>query len=432
MASGERSSRLAPKAVMAGRYRLVRRLGSGGMATVWLAEDERLGRPVAIKALADILAEDDVYLRRFRREAEVAAKLSHPNLVWVYDYSDDEQRPFLVMEYVEGTTLAELTDRGKKVDAARLAGELLSAMSHIHAAGIVHRDVKPSNVMISPEGTARLTDFGIAQPEDASRITQTGQVVGSRGYIAPEVMAGERATPSSDLYSCGMVLRDHAGPDSPRAVRELVGRLIRDDPKSRPRSAAEAAALLEGEPTVPAPPPTVPTTQAVPTAPTDRVAPARTRRATRAGAPARRLLAGLVAAVVIGALVFLISTNGGDTPQTAQEEQARDGGAAPGVPAPADSPDPAEGARLNQEGFDLIQRGQPEAAVPILERAVSAFPEGSSDLNYAYALFNLGQALRLSGRSEAAIPVLEERATIDNQRETVLAELAAAREEAGE
>jgi eukaryotic-like serine/threonine-protein kinase len=423
MASRERSSRLAPQAVLAGRYRLVRRLGSGGMATVWLAEDERLGRPVAIKALADILAEDDVYLRRFRREAEVAARLSHPNLVWVYDYSD-EQRPYLVMEYVEGRTLAGLTEKGERVDAARLARELLSAMSHIHAAGIVHRDVKPSNVMIGPEGTARLTDFGIAQPEDASRITQTGQVVGSRGYIAPEVMAGERATPSSDLYSCGMVLRDHVGPDSPRAVRELVGRLVRDDPNSRPRSAAEAAALLEGEPTVPAPRPTAPTDQAA--------APARARREIRARPPLRRLLAALVAVAVIGALVFLISTGGGDSPQTAGDGSARDGGAAPGVPAPSDSSDPAEGARLNQEGFDLIQQGQPEAAVPVLERAVSAFPEGTSDLNYAYALFNLGQALRLSGRPEEAIPVLEERAKIDNQRETVMAELTLAREEAGE
>ena len=129
------------------RYRLERPLGHGGMASVWLATDERLDRPVAIKVLSDTLAHDDEYLDRFRREAHVAAGLQHPNLVSIYDFEADE-RPFLVMEYISGGDLGERVEAGDVPDAEPLARELLSALRHIHAAGVLHRDIKPQNVLI--------------------------------------------------------------------------------------------------------------------------------------------------------------------------------------------------------------------------------------------------------------------------------------------
>jgi eukaryotic-like serine/threonine-protein kinase len=422
MTPSERIGAIGADTLLEGRYRLLRRLGSGGMATVWLAEDEELDRRVAVKIPSDVLAADGDYLRRFRREAQVAARLSHPNLVPIYDFSDKrEERPFLVMHYVEGPTLGELGGKRKEVDPERLAHELLDALDHIHAAGIVHRDVKPSNVMITREGRACITDFGIAQPEDATRITQTGQVIGSPDYMAPEVRAGGRATARSDLYSCGMVLRDHVGDGARGALRELVARLTAPDPRDRPRSAADALATLQGNEGVGA-------GRDAPTAPT--VAhPALASRARLA-----RPLGVLLGIAAIAGFVVLVS---GDDPlrQPTVGDLTQTGpGAAAGGPgtAPTANPDPAEGARLNQEGFGLIQSGRPEEAVPVLERAVASFPEGTTDLNYAYALFNLGQALRLSGRPDEAIPILEERAEIDNQRESVLQELAKARQQAGE
>jgi len=236
-----------------GRYTLERRLGVGGMAAVWLARDERLGRLVAIKALSDALAGEEGYVRRFRREARVAAGLSHPNLVRVFDFGDDP-RPYLVMEYVEGDTLAEqLREAERALDCDGLIRGLLDALDHVHEARIVHRDVKPANVLIGTDGRPRLTDFGIAQPEDATQLTQTGGVIGTLRYLAPEVLAGEPATPASDLYALGMLMRDCIEPgDGP--LNALADRLTERDPTQRPPSAAAALALLDDQPTVADPP----------------------------------------------------------------------------------------------------------------------------------------------------------------------------------
>ena len=236
-----------------GRYTLERRLGAGGMAAVWLARDNRLGRPVGIKVLSDTLTGQEGYVRRFRREARVAAGLSHPNLVRVFDFGDDP-RPYLVMEYVEGGTLAEqLREAERELDCHRLVRGLLEALDHVHEARIVHRDVKPANVLIGTDGRARLTDFGIAQPEDATQLTQTGGVMGTRRYLAPEVLEGDPATPASDLYALGMLTRDCIEPgDGPLSA--LAERLTQHDPTKRPPSAAAALALLDDEPTVADPP----------------------------------------------------------------------------------------------------------------------------------------------------------------------------------
>jgi serine/threonine protein kinase len=229
-----------------GRYTLERRLGVGGMAAVWLARDERLGRPVAVKALSDLLATDASYVERFRREARVAAGLSHPGLVQVFDFGD-EPRPYLVMEYVAGGTLADRLRHGGtgEVDCDVLVRQLLGALVHVHAARIVHRDVKPANILVGEDGVPRLTDFGIAQPEDATRLTSTGGIMGTVRYLAPEVMKGAPATPRSDLYSLGMVVRDCIGEGGGRLAR-LAERLTAQDPAERPESATAALALVDG------------------------------------------------------------------------------------------------------------------------------------------------------------------------------------------
>jgi eukaryotic-like serine/threonine-protein kinase len=319
---------LAPGAALAaGRYRLERLLGSGGMAAVWLAYDERLGRRVAVKLLADVLALDASYVERFRREATIAARLWHPNLVRVYDFALDGGRPLLVMELVEGPTLSKLLrDRAPlPVDPCRLASELLGALDHIHAAGVVHRDVKPANVLLDHDWRARLTDFGIAQPGGSTRLTLTGAVIGTIGYLAPEVARGDRATPRSDLYSLGVVLAACADRRNRRdtVLERLIERLTAEDAHRRPRSAAEALALLGAGrgPTAP----TLATRRTrmperpAPTAiqpPRERRVPgplARTRRTSLFERPLHATAAGVgvgLALVAIIALVIALSSGG--------------------------------------------------------------------------------------------------------------------------
>jgi serine/threonine protein kinase len=274
MAEAEAMLRAEPGMTLAdGRYRLQRRLGAGGMATVWLARDERLQRPVAIKLIADTLSGDESWLRRFTREARAAAALSHRGVVPVFDYGVQDGRPYLVMEYIAGGNLAQRLDpelaraagstrptrRPRSAAPAspplpppvQLARELLEALAGVHAAGILHRDVKPANLLIDAAGHLRLTDFGIAQTLDATSLTKTGMIVGTLRYIAPEVAAGGPATAASDLYSAGMVIRQLAGEPPAAQLAPLIEALTADAPQSRPRSAADALALLDATPTGP-------------------------------------------------------------------------------------------------------------------------------------------------------------------------------------
>ena len=242
-----------------GRYVIERLLGSGGMASVWKARDNRLHRDVAVKVIADTLAADPRYLQRFEREARTAAGLSHPNLVRIYDFNADGARPFLIMEYLPGGTLADRLkeDRLEGLDPEQVARDILAALAQVHEAGIVHRDVKPANVIVDEAGRARLTDFGIARAEDATSLTKTGMVVGTHRYLAPETMAGAPATPSTDLYACGVLLDEVTSklPSAPVAV--LATQLTRRDPAARPGSAQEALEQLDARaPAVPVAAPT--------------------------------------------------------------------------------------------------------------------------------------------------------------------------------
>ena len=231
-----------------GRYVFERHLGSGGMASVWLARDEALQRPVAIKLIADTLADDERWLERFTREARAAAAVAHLHIVKVYDFGVEEHRPYLVMAHVPGGSLRDrLRDGGPLPEPAGLARELLGALAHVHAAGIVHRDVKPGNILLDEHDRSHLTDFGIARPQDATAMTQTGMVLGTMRYLAPEVSDGEPATERSDLFSAGCVLREVAGDDADARLGELIGALTQEDPERRPASADDALALLDAE-----------------------------------------------------------------------------------------------------------------------------------------------------------------------------------------
>jgi serine/threonine-protein kinase len=195
---------------IAGRYRLESRLGYGGMSTVHLAFDLRLERRVAVKLLAEHLAEDPTFVSRFQREAQAAARLVHPNIVQVFDSGLDERahQHFIVMEYIEGQSCAEiLRDQGwVEVDeAASIIEQACEGLFYAHRHGVVHRDVKPGNLLRSLEGEIKLADFGIAKATEQSSITQVGSVLGTAAYLAPEQARGEEAGPPADLYALGVV-----------------------------------------------------------------------------------------------------------------------------------------------------------------------------------------------------------------------------------
>ena len=192
--------------VVDNRYRVLRRLGSGGMADVWLAEDSHLQRQVALKVLHRRYLQDREFVSRFQREAEHAAGLQHPNIVAVYDRGSDGDVNYIAMQYVEGPTLKELIDRGLTPDqAVALVRQVLEGARFAHRNGIVHRDLKPQNVIVDGEGKAVVMDFGIARA-GVSDITQTGSVMGTPHYLSPEQAQGFEVTPVSDLYSIGVIL----------------------------------------------------------------------------------------------------------------------------------------------------------------------------------------------------------------------------------
>lgn len=205
----------------AGRYRIERELGRGGMATVYLAHDEELGRPVAVKLLSQHLADDGEFRARFVREARLAGRLSHPNVARVYDAGETDGRPFIVMEYVPGSSLAEAgrlpADRVVDVGVQACAG-----LQHAHDAGLVHRDVKPANLLVRDDDVLKIVDFGIARAAESTRHTQVGTLLGTATYLAPEQIAGADATAASDVYSLGAVLYELLTGRPPYAFSSLA------------------------------------------------------------------------------------------------------------------------------------------------------------------------------------------------------------------
>jgi eukaryotic-like serine/threonine-protein kinase len=311
------------------RYRLEGPLGHGGMASVHLARDTELDRPVAIKLLAENLAGDPAFRERFLREARLAARLSHPNVVSVYDAGETaDGRPYIVMEHVRGVTLADLTQQRGPLppdEAVALAVQASRGLAHAHAAGLVHRDVKPQNLLLREDGTLKVADFGIARAAETTALTQAGTVLGTAAYLSPEQALGEQVTAAADVYSLGAVVyelltgrppfefdsladlgaKQTAGvitpvsdlaPETPRHVEDAVMRSLARNPAYRPASASAFAEALAGGV---AEPPTVPL-------------PRQERRD-----PRRRLWLLLVGAVVVVAAllaVALTDRNGGSSP----------------------------------------------------------------------------------------------------------------------
>jgi eukaryotic-like serine/threonine-protein kinase len=198
-----------PTAV-AGRYRIERRLGAGGMSTVFMATDTVLERSVAVKLLAEHLADDEAFVARFRREALAAARLQHPNIVQVFDSGQDAEsrRHYIVMEYVDGPSCADLLRDRKRLEVdetAQIVRDACHGLDYAHRAGVVHRDVKPGNLLVAESmRTTKLADFGIAKAAEQTRITQVGAVLGTAAYLSPEQARGDEAGPASDTYSLGV------------------------------------------------------------------------------------------------------------------------------------------------------------------------------------------------------------------------------------
>jgi serine/threonine protein kinase len=477
------------------RYRVVRHIANGGMASVWAAEDELLGRLVAVKVLAAGYAQDERANRRFLREARAGARLSDcRHVVTVYDIGEHDGRPFMVMEHFAGGTVADRLRSGREIPRAlalRWLREAAEALDCAHRHDVVHRDVKPANLLIDERGRLAVGDFGIATVATEASLTQTGQVLGTAAYISPEQARGHAATDASDRYALAVVAfelltgrrpfaADHpaaqarahvedsvpsasaAGDRLPARVDGVLSAGMAKDPAQRPATALDFLDALEDAldaEVAPAGPPTA-VTAPVPAPPRPP-----TRPVSVAPATARRRWPGLAAlaalALVAGAAIAIAAGTGGDgngststanranqsaaskskpkpTPK-AQTTQAQtqtqtttEAPAQPATPAPqAKSDDPVA---LNDQGFALIGQGKPTDAVAPLQRSVEAFrAQGrKGDIGYAYALYNLGNALRLSGRPAEAIPFLEERLQISNyKRGIVKKELETARQQAG-
>jgi eukaryotic-like serine/threonine-protein kinase len=307
---------------VANRYEVERTLGGGGMAVVYLARDGELGRSVAVKVLADHLADDAELRDRFVREGRLAARLSHPNVVRVYDAGEEDGRPFIVMECVEGESLAELARREGPLDPARvveLGVQACAGLEHAHRAGLIHRDVRPANLLLTEEGTLKVADFGIAHAVGGTRVTEVGTVLGTAAYLSPEQAFGEQVSPASDVYSLGACLyellageppygsetlgelfsRRESGPPPPLegvppALEDAIVRCLERDPRDRPSSAAELAHLLAASP-----PPAATQVARVDFRPRPR---------------ARVVAVALAAVAVLAAVLAVLALRGGDDP----------------------------------------------------------------------------------------------------------------------
>ena len=215
--------------LIAGRYELEKLVGSGGMSNVFRAHDRLLERTVALKILHEQYSRDDDYVERFRREARAVAKLAHPNIVTVIDRGEQDGRQFIVFEYVDGPNLKDLTRDGplEPREAIELTLQVARALSFAHQRGLVHRDVKPQNVLLNDDGQAKVTDFGIARSLDVQGVTQTGTVLGTSDYIAPEQARGQRVDPKTDIYSLGTVLYELLVGDVPFSGDNFVAVAMR-------------------------------------------------------------------------------------------------------------------------------------------------------------------------------------------------------------
>jgi serine/threonine-protein kinase len=420
------------------RYRKPRLLARGGMADVYQATDEELGREVAVKVLAARYAEDESLRRRFSREALAAARLSgNPHIVTIFDVTEHDGRPMIVMELVSGGSLVGRLTPGVPCEPRQALDWLEDAAAAIdaaHAAGIVHRDVKPGNLLIDERGHVKVADFGIASAAGLDSFTHTGTILGTAGYLSPEQARGERAGTASDRYGLAIVAWElftgrrpfeaqtpaaeaaahvqapvpsitAANRDLPRAYDPIFERALAKDPAHRYETSAELVGELRraldddaGD------------TWIVPS---------------RMPAPRRRLPIALLLAILAaaaGITAAVIATRGGDTQQVVVRTVTRPGTTVQRTitasPPPPTTTPSTNGADLNNAGFAKMQAGDYSGALPLLEQAVHEL-QGSGSLDEAYADYNLAYTRFALGDCTDVLSLLDESQRIQGHRKEI-------------
>jgi eukaryotic-like serine/threonine-protein kinase len=484
---GDRNARgvsMLKDVTLSERYGLVWHIASGGMASVWCAEDRALGRRVAIKLLAERFARDESAVRRFKREARTAAQLSgHVNVVTIYDVGEttpaeptDAAQAFIVMEYLPGGSVADAL-RLRSVtptEAVRWLREAASALDYAHRHGVLHRDIKPANLLLDRDRVVHVADFGIAQLSTDDALTVDGQVLGTAAYLAPERAVGRAATDASDRYSLAVAAfelltgerpfgaerfaaqaRQHIDappppaserkPQLPPALDAVLARGMAKRPEQRwpsARAFADAVDAALAETVV----------RASPGRPVRRHREQRTPR--RAIAIAALAAAALAVGIALGAShspsskphgsasrAQRITRHAAATPAPAKRRPKPAGPQSKPKPKPQTTPaqvsatsaaattPPPTADTLEARGHGLMESGEYGAAIPVIRQALAAAPPTS--LTYAYALYDLGRSLRLAGDPRAAVTVLYQRLQIPNQTGVVRSELQEALRELG-
>ena len=435
------------------RYRNPELIARGGMGEVYRAEDAHLARVVAVKLLSGRFADNDAIRGRFTREGLAVARLSHaPNTVTIFDVGEHGGRPYIVMEYLPGGSLADRLERegaqpvGRSLD---WLGQAAAALDAAHANGIVHRDVKPANLLLDSDERVKVADFGVASAADLGSFTEVGTVVGTAGYLAPEQARGERAGPASDLYALAVVAFElltgkrpferesstaeamahvsapippasASNPSLPDELDDVLARGLAKEPEHRFGSAAELVGALRDAldraagTTQVAP---IPPGSATPTQPLAAAAPAPRRRAPRrrprgdAARPRRRRdRPRTTTPQTVKETVTLPGTTVVQTVTTAPEP--------PPAPTTAAEPPAQSPTELNDQGFALMQAGRYEEALPLLEQAVAGLA-GTGELAEAYASYNLAFTRRALGQCDGVVDLLDRSEEIQGKRKEI-------------
>jgi eukaryotic-like serine/threonine-protein kinase len=421
------------------RYTDVRRIARGGMADVFRAHDQELGRDVAVKVLSARYAADESMQVRFRREALAAASLSsNPDIVTIFDVAEHEGRPLIVMELMPGGSLEERLARRRPCDPAQALAWLeqaAGALDSAHEAGVVHRDVKPGNLLLDDRGHVKMADFGIASAAGMDSFTQTGTILGTAGYLSPEQASGDRATPASDRYALAVVAWElltgrrpfesnvvtteaaahvnepvpsvhAANPALPRTYDAVFARALAKNPAERYTSAAELVGDLRR-------------------ALRDDAGETGWTRPAVAAAPGRRLwpvLLVVALALVAGLAAALLLSRGSrdaSPPRTVVRTVTNRGETVrqtvTAAPAPPPSTATPDGVQLNDEGFRKLEQHDYAGALPLLEQAVEKL-DGSDSTVEAYADYNLALTRRALGQCTDVTALLDRSESIQGHR----------------